>query len=505
MAFLTLCSVLFFFLTCNFVHVTTSLPPNIVLIIADDYGWRDIGYHESVIKTPNLDSMASNGVKLQNYYVQPICTPTRSQLMSGRYQIHTGLQHGIIWPCQANCLPVNEVTLADKMKESGYKTHIVGKWHLGMYKEQCLPTHRGFDTFFGYLTGSEDYYTHNRSYNNFKGMDFRDGMKTVEPDYNGQYSTFVFAKRAIDIINNHDPTSPLFLYVPFQAVHAPLQVPAKYEKPYTHIKDKKRRLYAGMVTCMDEAVGNITQALQDNGMINNTVIVFSTDNGGQVAEGGNNWPLRGWKGSLWEGGMHGVGFVHSPLLNSSVIGTVSQELMHVTDWFPTFVHLAGGSLNGTKPLDGYNQWNTINQGAVSPRKEILHNIDPLTPSPLQQNNVEWQFASSDTYNATVRAALRVGDWKLITGDPGKGSWVPPPESGLPTVYPTDVTGKMIWLFNIAEDPNEEKDLSLFRPDKVDELLDRMQEYFKSSVPVDYPKNDPRCNPAKLGDAWGPWE
>ncbi|XP_070542597.1 arylsulfatase B-like [Ptychodera flava] len=483
-------------------EATSTVPPHILLILADDYGWHDIGYHDSAIRTPNLDKLASEGVKLENYYVQPICTPTRSQLMSGRYQIHTGLQHAIIWPCQPHCLPLEEVTLAEKMKESGYATHIVGKWHLGMYKEACVPTQRGFDTFFGYLTGSEDYYTHNRSYNNFKGMDLRHDMKVVQPEYNGQYSTFVFAKKAQEIIEKHDPKSPLFLYLPFQAVHGPLQVPAKYEEPYQNITDKKRRTYAGMVTCMDEAVGNVTKTLQDSGLGDNTVIIFSTDNGGQILEGGNNWPLRGWKGSLWEGGVHGVGFVNSPLLQRNVTGTVNKELIHVSDWFPTLVHIAGGQLNGTKPLDGYNQWETISKGTESPRKEILHNIDPLQPPPPGKYNVKH---TQNLFNPTIRAAIRVGDWKLITGDPGNSSWIAPPESGIIPPHPSDVPGKMIWLFNIAEDPNEYRDLSLFRPDKVNELLERLEALYKSSVPVDYPDDDPKCNPGKLGGSWGPWE
>jgi len=330
--------------------------PNIVFILADDYGWNDIGYHGSEIHTPTLDKLAAEGIKLENYYVQPICTPTRSVLMSGRYQIHTGLQHDIIWPPQPNGLPLTDPTLADKMKEAGYATHMVGKWHLGFFKEEYTPTWRGFDSFYGYLTGSEDYYNHTHSYNHRKyyGLDLRDNDDIVR-DMTGVYSTHLYIRKAEEIVANKGD-KPLFLYLPLQSVHAPLQVPDIYLNQYRHIQDKKRRTFAGMVSCMDEGIKNLTESLKKHGLWNNTVLVFSTDNGGQYHEGGNNWPLRGNKATWWEGGMRGVGFVSSPLLHQS--GLTSHELLHVSDWFPTLLHLAGGSTSGLN-LDGFNVWNTI--------------------------------------------------------------------------------------------------------------------------------------------------
>ncbi|XP_064616011.1 arylsulfatase B-like [Liolophura sinensis] len=479
------------------VQSQSNKQPHILFIVADDYGFHDIGYHNSEIKTPNLDKLAGDGVKLENYYVQPICTPTRSQLFSGKYQIHTGLQHSLIWSTQPNGLPLEDPTLADKMKEAGYSTHMVGKWHIGFYKEEYLPTRRGFDSYFGYYGGGEDYYGHNTcSYllKGFCGYDFRDGDKVDYQD-KGNYSTHVFTQRAIDVVNSHDPNQPLFLYIAFQAVHAPLEVPEKYTQMYDFIQDKNRRTYAGMVTCMDEAVGNITKAFQDKFMFEDTFMIFTTDNGGQIHEGGNNWPLRGWKGSLWDGGMKGVGFVHGNGLTKP--GTINTGLMHVTDWYPTLVNLAKGSLNGTK-LDGHDQWETISQGKPSSRQEILHNIDPLskkTGQPLR----------NASFDNTVRAALRVGDWKIITGGPGNSSWIPPPHMAGKTQISSEAPTKNLWLFNIAVDPEERDDISEQYPDMVRKMLERLQAYNVTAVPVRYPKPDPRSNPKLHGGAWGPWE
>ena len=206
-------------------------------------------------------------------------------------------------------------------------------------------------------------------------------------------------------------------------------------------------------------------------------------------EGGNNWPLRGWKGSLWEGGMKGIGFVHGSIIKKTK--RISQELIHVTDWFPTLVHLAGGNVSGLT-LDGYNQWDTISNGAPSPRTEILHEIRPV------YNNTYESFS--------YRAGIRIGDWKLIVGDPGNSSWVPPPGMSCPageSCMGNVTTGT--WLFNVTDDPEERKDLKGAFPEKVKELLDRIEYYNRTAVPPRYPDPDPMACPQLHGGAWVPWQ
>ncbi|XP_026865448.2 arylsulfatase I [Electrophorus electricus] len=490
----------------NIRDTTTSnyRAPHIIFIMTDDLGFNDIGYHNSDINTPTLDKLASEGVKLENYYVQPICTPSRSQFLTGRYQIHTGLQHSIIRARQPNCLPFDLVTLPQRLQEAGYTTHMVGKWHLGFYKRDCLPTRRGFHTYFGSLTGSVDYYSYDSCDRPGRcGYDLHEG-EAVAWGQGGRYSTHLYTKRVRRILASHDPSvQPLFIFLSFQAVHTPLQTPKKYIYPYRSMGNVPRRKYAGMVSAVDEAVRNVTYALRKYGYYQNSVIIFSTDNGGQPLFGGSNWPLRGRKGTYWEGGVRGVGFVHSPLLRYR--RKVSKALVHITDWYPTLVGLAGGNMSQMQGLDGYDMWETISEGKESPRLEILHNIDPLYV-PARHGSLQAGFG---VWNTAVQAAVRVGDWKLLTGEPGYGDWTPPQVLGS---FPGDwwslerhvESHKSVWLFNITADPYERHDLGKQRPNVVKQLLARLAFYNRTAVPVRYPAEDPRADPSLNGGAWGPW-
>ncbi|TSL34534.1 Arylsulfatase J [Bagarius yarrelli] len=482
-----------------------SSQPHIIFVMVDDQGFRDVGYHGSEIKTPTLDWLATNGVKLENYYVQPLCSPSRSQLMTGRYQIHTGLQHSIIRATQPNCLPLENITLPQKLKNVGYATHMVGKWHLGFYKRSCMPTQRGFDTFFGSLLGSGDYYSHYKCDSpGMCGFDLHEGEEAAWEQDRGIYSTHMYTQKAVRILASHNPRQPIFLYLAYQAVHSPLQVPARYLERYKSIPNLQRRKYAAMVSCLDEAMRNLTLALKRYGYYDNTVLVYSSDNGGQPLAGGSNWPLRGAKGSYWEGGIRAVGFVHSPLLLRR--GTC-KALIHITDWYPTLVTLGEGTLDENQNLDGYDVWESISEGRPSPRHDILHNIDPIF---TKAKNGSWK-AGYGIWNTAIQAALRVGDWKLLTGVPGYSDWIPPQtfsKQMLNNRWHSERVrwdrGKTLWLFNITADPFERVDLSRHYPHIVKKMLLRLLQYNKTAVPCRYPPKDYRSNPQYNGGVWGPW-
>lgn len=388
--------------------------PHIVLIVADDLGWNDVSWHNPQVVTPHLEDLAKGGVILEQSYVQPICTPTRSALLTGRYPFTLGRQHSVLKDNEPTGLTLNATLLPQSLKEVGYSTHAVGKWHLGFCSWDYTPTKRGFDTFYGYYNGAEDYFTHRRGYvadSEWPGKplprgkrDFLDLRNNTEPDGSKEeiYSAHLFASYVEDLLTSRNPETPMFLYLPFQSCHAPLMVPEEYMKPYDHIQDLDRRTYLGMVTAMDEAVGRVVAALKSSGHYEDSVIVFTTDNGGPTKHGANNWPLRGYKTTLWEGGTRGAAFIHSPLLPNP--GAVSHKMIHVTDWYQTLVGLAGGVAPGD--TDGFDQWASLTSSAPSPRTQLIYNLD-----------------DTDKF----KAGIRVGDMKLLI-NPGNAGWTPPPES-----------------------------------------------------------------------------
>ncbi|XP_072050880.1 arylsulfatase B-like [Amphiura filiformis] len=487
----------------------SSQKPNIIFILADDLGYADVGFngkrYGSQIQTPNLDRLARSGVILSNYYVQHLCTPSRSTLMTGRYPIHTGLSHSNIKPTRPMCLPEDEVTLPQKLKEAGYVTHMVGKWHLGIQRKECLPTYRGFDSFVGKYLGAGEYFTHMKKVildnplRVLNAYDFHRDTgqnRTVGYKYYGEYSTHVFAQRAKNIVKTYRSKKPLFMYLSFQAPHGPLQVPNKYKLPFANTNmTYDRKTMAAMIYCMDKAIGDIVKELKSAGMYKNTVIIFTSDNGGPRGLPVSNWPFRGYKATFFEGGVRAAGFIHTPLFPKSLRGTVHNGLIHISDWFPTIIQgLSGGNTNGTKPLDGFDMWETIKTGTKSPRTEILYNINTVGV-----NREGPQFLQK------MESALRMGDWKIITGRQDKGHrWQAPPESKHSDIKRTEPHDKRIWLFNITADPYEFHDVSELNPGIVNVMLNRLQEYLDNMTTPIWPHMDASYDPANYGGVWGPW-
>ncbi|XP_064082519.1 arylsulfatase B-like [Macrobrachium nipponense] len=385
--------------------------PHIILMVADDLGWNDVSWHNNFVVTPHLGQLASDGVILNQSYVLPTCTPTRTALLSGKYPFTMGMQKGALNPLDPQGLPLTNKLLPKLLKKYGYTTHIIGKWHLGFCSWGYTPTKRGFDSFYGYYGGAEDYYTHQRSEKKVRRESRRGGRReeyldlrnNTKPDYtkNGVYSTYVFAAAAEELIRSRDPKKPMFLYFPFQSVHGPLQVPKNYTRVFKRVGDYYRRNYLGMVMAMDDMVGRVVAALKATGHYENSVIIFTTDNGGSIKMGASNYPLRGGKSNLLEGGTRGPAFIHSPLLPNR--GTVSNQLFHVTDWYRTVVGLAGGKANDPY-LDSIDQWDAITGYAAPPRERLVYNID-------------------DSENK-FRAALRYNEFKLSVGAVGKKLWAP---------------------------------------------------------------------------------
>jgi len=417
--------------------------PNIVFILADDLGFKDAGYCGGNIKTPHIDKLASAGTRLEQFYVQPVCSPTRSSLMTGRYPMRYGLQVGVVRPWAQYGLPLEERTLAQALKEAGYTTAICGKWHLGHLNAKYLPTSRGFDHQYGHYNGALDYFTHIRD----KGLDWH---RNDQPLRIKGYTTNLIADESVRLIEQHETSCPLFLYVPFNAPHSPFQAPRSYIDLYEHIKDKRRRIYAAMVTCMDEAIGRIVSTIDKRGLRQNTLIFFCSDNGGVggVADNGN---LRGHKAQLYEGGIRVPAIAVWPDVLKA--GAIVDEPLHIVDMYPTLLKLAGAGLEQTLPLDGKDAWPTIAEGKPSPHEEILFNVTP------------------------ANGAIRCGDWKLVhNGNIGANN------TG------TKMEQNVFELFNLAEDPYEKNDLGERHPKKLTELRRRLESYANQAAQPNVPPN-----------------
>lgn len=411
----------------------TGTPPNIVYIVVDDLGWRDVGFNGATdLATPNLDALAAGGMRLNQFYTQPMCSPTRAALMTGRYPLRYGFQTGVIPAAGRYGVPLDETLLPEILKAAGYRTAMSGKWHIGHADRAFWPHRRGFDSFYGATVGEIDHFTRS-------SHGVLDWYRDDDPLEEEGYDNSLFGQEAVRVVREHDQASPLFLYLAFTAPHTPFQAPQAYVDRFAHIDDENRRLYAAMMAVVDDEIGRLVAALDETGMRGNTLILFHSDNGGvrsslfagdTPVDGplpADNGPYRAGKGTLYEGGTRVAAFANWP---DRIEPGIADGMIHVVDMLPTLAGVAGAPLSGDKPLDGMDVWSTLGQGLPSPRTEIVYNVDPFA------------------------GAVRQNDLKLI--------W----QGALP---------QRIELFDIAADPGETRNLAEERPADVARLQARITE------------------------------
>ncbi|XP_076164519.1 arylsulfatase B [Ptiloglossa arizonensis] len=355
--------------------------PHIIVFIADDLGWNDVGFHGSnQIPTPNIDALGYNGIILNRHYVLPSSTPSRTAFFTGQYPIRIGMQGDGIRGGEPRGLPLNIKILPEYLRGLGYTTKLIGKWHMGYHTPQYTPLHRGFDSFLGFYNSHITYYDYKYTNQNMSGYDMHRGDDPAH-GINREYATDLFTEEAIKIIENHELLRPLYLQISHLAVHAPLEQPDnRYnDREIVHIREPNRHKYARMVSRLDDSVGRIFHALGDKGMLRDSLILFLTDNGaasvGRYRNWGSNYPLRGTKYTLYEGGVRGVAALWSPRIQKAA--RVSNQLVHITDWLPTLYSAAGGDLKDLGEIDGMDQWCVLSEGHGHGRDKLLLNIDEV--------------------------------------------------------------------------------------------------------------------------------
>jgi arylsulfatase A-like enzyme len=420
--------------------------PNVIVILADDLGYNDTGFNGCRdIPTPNIDRIAREGVRFANGYVShSVCSPTRAGLMTGRYQQRFGYENnfGYLITDPRIGLPRDEVTIADILKRAGYATGAIGKWHLGAHPV-LHPNRRGFAEFFGFLGGGHDYFSSGRDLDEYTAEILRDGvpdwMKVADPEILSEWQTPVlrnsttvklfdymtteFGREAVSFVERHR-AGPFFLYLSFNAPHTPLQAPPKYLERFSAIENEQRRLCAAMVAAMDDAVGELLDALDRHRLARNTLVFFLSDNGGSVAyNASSNTPFRGKKGDLLEGGIHIPFAVRWPAKIPR--GTVYELPVISLDILPTAAAAAEADLPDGLTLDGVDLLPYLTgENEAAPHERLF-----------------WRWKGRGLF------AVREGPYKAV-----------------------GVTGSGPMLYDLAEDPGERHDLAVAQPKILERLL-----------------------------------
>lgn len=447
---------------CGFVTslsaFATSDSPNIVVILADDMGWNDVGYHGSEIRTPNIDRLAEEGIELDRFYAQPSCSPTRAALLTGKSSQSLGI-YSPLSKLNPTGLPLTEKLMPEYFRDAGYQTFMAGKWHLGFHEPAYRPGARGFDHFYGHLTGGIGYWNHVQG----GGLDWQRNGETLREE---GYSTHLLAAEIDRLIEQRDPDKPMFLYAAFNAPHLPNEAPEDTIAQYADIENPHRRVHAAMVSELDAAIGQLMATLEAQGMLENTVVWFMSDNGGlspasnsaglvnwsrrledwfgkplpftlleflrvNALDGGSdNTPFRKGKQTIYEGGARVPSIIY---WKGQISPTRSTQMITVQDVLPTL--LAAAEVNvvnkATEPaaaFDGANQWLNVSSGVAGQAADYL-------------------------INGMDGEALYRFPWKLLALNSGE-----------------------MELYRLDDDPTESVDLSAEYPDRVAQLQQALEEY-----------------------------
>lgn len=570
--------------------------PHIFMVLWDDYGWASASWHRNYtiggvtvqntheVKTPHMHQLVRQGIELDRAYVFHACSPTRSSLQSGRSTIHVNVMNlgmdnrNPDDPVSGfSGIPRNMTGMGSKMAAAGYRTAMFGKWDVGMATPAHSPDGRGYQSGLWYFWHDNDYWSSSYQkkcdkqvmtdlwlkpfgklgagalgYNSTcSGMQGAGGCPTAcKPGpkgdhWYGGYEEALFEQQILSLIEEHDPTQPLFVYWAPHTAHAPLQVPDSVYDEFDFIGETdqtkhQRQRYAAMVKFTDEAVGNVTKALKAKDMWQDTLVVFLADNGGWVSKagvaGGNNYPLKGGKYNNWEGGIRSNSFVSGGFVPRSRRGTRYEGLVGVEDWYGTFCSLAGVDPTDTRaadaglpPVDSVDLSAVLLEDANAPRPR---RVFPIGTGPRVSNLPSAPPCSSFTFpqpydgeslqlptkgNCSIVAGIIADDgdgklWKLIMGD--EKQYV-----GTGEFYPNSTTGDFDsqddrytrqcgggCLYEIVSDPLEDRDLADAMPEKLEELRGLADGYVKTAFFPNRGSPDPKaCAAAKsYGGFWGPW-
>ncbi len=447
--------------------------PNIIYILADDMGYGDFGiFGDGSSRTPSLDRLVSEGCALSHCYAaSPVCAPARAALLTGRYPHRTGAVD-TYEAIGHDRLSLRETTLAAVLKQHGYRTGLIGKWHLGLIGDAYHPCNRGFDTFVGFRGGWSDYYRY-KLYRNH----------TVEPS-DGTYMTHLITRESLRFLAENKE-QPFFLHIAYNAPHFPFQCPESYVTPFAKtgaFSETVSTLY-GMIACMDEGIGQILDFMEENGLAQNTIVVFSSDNGPQLSGDCNRYNcfLHGEKGDAFEGGIRVPAVIRWP--GYLAPDSRCHSFFHGCDWFPTLLEACRIPLPDGLALDGKSRLKDL----------LSHNPFPQEPSFWQYN----RFTPVPKCNA----AVRLGKWKLVWPPIDEAHQVPPyvialdeqiksAETLPQKPYPFDDSFRTIpaphapGLYNLEDDPLERNDLSHAHPELVDTLTAAFERWFLD-VMTDY--------------------